>query len=159
MSKPEYVGWVASPKHDLGMCQSKRCTRRAVANMLCAVHDAWWISNGQQPPRPDYGLDATRAASAEVEEAEGLARASVRAVSSIPLDNAAQLQQLADEAEIARLGAETLRERLRENAHAHLEAIRQLEKKHAKAIAEFEKAAAIAERRLAQAPAALTVRP
>lgn len=141
-------------KADPTMCQAKRCLRPAVENRLCAIHDADWLLNNHQPPMPDYGAPPPREVSnAELMEVEAMARESLRVSSSAPLDTPAQAQALADEAAIAKLGAETLRERVRDSIRPHLDAIRKIEQKHAKAIARFERAAAIAQQRLAHAPA------
>lgn len=160
MGKPKYVGWVTSLKKDASMCQARRCTEAAVDNMLCATHNADWLTSDRQPPMPDYGkLPPAVERNAELIEAETLAAKSLRISSTAPLGSEADAQALADEAAIARLGAETLRERVRDDVRVHLEAIRKIEQRHARAIARFEKAAAIAETRLSTRPGAATVRP
>ena len=140
--------WMA--KDQGALCHQMRCDQPAVSHRLCAKHGAWWLSNGQQPPMPDYyGEQAVSGIEALKREALDAARER-QVIADLPMRTHQDARTMRDQL----TGARALIEQTRETKDAHVQPlvaeVRRLENAYDKVIAAYAECEALALERLDQ---------
>lgn len=90
MSLPRFR-WVSASKG--ARCHNAKCEEPAIANRLCAFHNAMWMSLNHEPPMPVYG-DKPKSVLEGLLEEKLKAREMVESISSWPIHTTSDVRQL-----------------------------------------------------------------